>query len=90
MSTVIDSLVLIDNFVAKLDLFVKLLEQDTEAKMRLLRLVQGIALFMTLVLIFVAMYQLHSGRGGSAARSGGTGAQGAARRSDGAGQPCRQ
>ena len=58
---VIDSLVLIDNFVAKIDLFVKLLEQDTEAKMRLLRLVQGVALFMTLALIFVAMYQLHTG-----------------------------
>jgi two-component system nitrate/nitrite sensor histidine kinase NarX len=42
----------IDAFVAKVDLFVKLLEQDTEAKMRWLRLVQGIALFMILVLIF--------------------------------------
>jgi two-component system nitrate/nitrite sensor histidine kinase NarX len=49
----------VDAFVAKLDAFVKLLEQDTEAKMLLLRLVQGIALFMTLVLIFVAMHQLH-------------------------------
>ncbi|MFZ1639845.1 MAG: type IV pili methyl-accepting chemotaxis transducer N-terminal domain-containing protein [Candidatus Contendobacter sp.] len=51
----------VDDFVAKLDAFVKLLEQDTEAKILLLRLVQGIALFMTLVLIFAAMYQLHSG-----------------------------
>lgn len=50
----------IDDFVAKLDLFVKLLEQDTEAKMLLLRLVQGVALFMTLGLIFVAMHQLHT------------------------------
>jgi len=48
-------------FVAKLDAFVKLLEEDTEAKILLLRLVQGVALFMTLVLIFAAMYQLHSG-----------------------------
>ena len=50
-----------DDFVAKLDTFVKLLEQDNEAKILLLRLVQGIALFMTLVLIFAAMYQLHTG-----------------------------
>ena len=50
----------IDAFVAKVDLFVKLLEQDTEAKMRWLRLVQGIALFMILVLIFATMYQLHT------------------------------
>jgi len=49
----------VDDFVAKLDAFVKLLEQDTEAKILLLRLVQGVALFMTLALIFVAMYQLH-------------------------------
>ena len=51
----------VDDFVAKLDAFVKLLEQDTEAKILLLRLVQGIALFMILVLIFAAMYQLHTG-----------------------------
>lgn len=50
----------VDDFVVKLDAFVKLLEQDTEAKILLLRLIQGVALFMTLVLIFVAMYQLHS------------------------------
>ncbi len=51
----------VDDFVAKLDAFVKLLEQDTEAKILWLRLVQGMALFLILVLIFVAMYQLHSG-----------------------------
>ncbi|WP_154724690.1 HAMP domain-containing protein, partial [Candidatus Contendibacter odensensis] len=56
----ITSLDPIDDFVAKLDIFVKLLEQDTEAKILLLRLVQGIALFMTLVLIFVAMHQLNT------------------------------
>ncbi|MDS4025553.1 MAG: type IV pili methyl-accepting chemotaxis transducer N-terminal domain-containing protein [Candidatus Contendobacter sp.] len=50
----------VDDFVAKLDAFVKLLEQDTEAKILLLRLVQGVALFMTLMLIFAAMYQLHT------------------------------
>ncbi|MDG4551343.1 MAG: type IV pili methyl-accepting chemotaxis transducer N-terminal domain-containing protein [Candidatus Contendobacter sp.] len=51
----------VDDFVAKLDAFVKLLAQDTEAKILLLRLVQGIALFMTVVLIFIAMHQLHTG-----------------------------
>ena len=80
----------VDDFVAKLDAFVKLLEQDSEAKILLLRLVQGVALFMTLVLIFAAMHQLHSGRRHATARSGGTGSQGARRRSVGAGQPCRQ
>ena len=51
----------VDDFVAKLDAFVKLLEQDTESKILWLRLVQGMALFLTLALISVAMYQLHSG-----------------------------
>lgn len=50
----------VDDFVARLDAFVKLLEQNTEAKILLLRLAQGIALFLTLVLIFAAMYQLHT------------------------------
>ncbi|MEZ5576828.1 MAG: type IV pili methyl-accepting chemotaxis transducer N-terminal domain-containing protein [Candidatus Competibacteraceae bacterium] len=51
----------VDDFVIKLDAFVKLLEQDTEAKILWLRLVQGMALFLIVVLIFAAMYQLHSG-----------------------------
>ncbi len=50
----------VDDFVVKLDAFVKLLEQATEAKILLLRLIQGSALFMILVLIFIAMYQLHT------------------------------
>jgi two-component system nitrate/nitrite sensor histidine kinase NarX len=50
----------VDDFVVKLDAFVGLLEQDSEAKMLLLRLITGIALFMILVLIFAAMYQLHT------------------------------
>ncbi len=80
----------VDDFVAQLDAFVKLLEQDTEAKILLLRLAQGIALFLTLVLIFAAMYQLHTtvvtplqdlvelarkaGRGDLSVRAGHTGA----------------
>lgn len=51
----------VDDFVVKLDAFVKLLEQDTEAKILLLRLAQGLALFLTLLLIFAAMHQLHYG-----------------------------
>jgi two-component system nitrate/nitrite sensor histidine kinase NarX len=51
----------VDDFVVKLDAFVKLLEEDTEAKILLLRLVQGLALFMTLALVLIAMHQLHSG-----------------------------
>ncbi|MCB1822871.1 MAG: type IV pili methyl-accepting chemotaxis transducer N-terminal domain-containing protein, partial [Candidatus Competibacteraceae bacterium] len=35
----------VDDFVVKIDTFVKLLEEDTEAKILLLRLVQGLALF---------------------------------------------
>ena len=50
----------VDDFVVKLNAFVNLLEQNTEAKMLLLRLITGIALFMILVLIFAAMYQLHT------------------------------
>lgn len=50
----------VDAFVAQLDQFVKLLEKDTETKILLLRLIQGIALFLTLALIFIAMYELHS------------------------------
>ena len=49
-----------DDFVVKLDAFVKLLERATEAKILLLRLIQGSALFMILVFIFIAMYQLHT------------------------------
>jgi len=49
----------VDDFVVQLDSFVNLLEQDTEAKILLLRLVQGVALFMTLVLVFGAMHQIY-------------------------------
>ncbi|MCB1776958.1 MAG: type IV pili methyl-accepting chemotaxis transducer N-terminal domain-containing protein [Candidatus Competibacteraceae bacterium] len=51
----------VDDFVIKIDTFVKLLEETTEAKIRLLRLVQGLALFMTLALVLIAMHQLHTG-----------------------------
>ncbi|MCP5198045.1 MAG: type IV pili methyl-accepting chemotaxis transducer N-terminal domain-containing protein [Gammaproteobacteria bacterium] len=51
----------VDDFVVKIDTFVKLLEEDTEAKILLLRLVQGLALFMTVALVLIAMHQLHSG-----------------------------
>lgn len=50
----------IDNFVSCIDQFVRLLAQETESKILLLRLVQGLALFMTLLLVLIAMYQLHN------------------------------
>lgn len=50
----------VDDFVGELDAFVKLLEQYTETKILLLRLIQGTALFVTLILVFIAMYQLHT------------------------------
>ncbi len=49
----------IDDFVDKINEFVKLLAQHAESKILLLRLVQGLALFMTLLLVLVAMHQLH-------------------------------
>lgn len=48
----------IDDFVDKINAFVKLLAEDAEAKILVLRLVQGLALFLTLLLVLVAMHQL--------------------------------
>lgn len=48
----------VDDFVGQLDVLVKRLEQYTEDRIRLLRLIQGSALFATVVLVFVVMYQL--------------------------------
>lgn len=44
-----------DRFVHKIDDFVKLLEEETERKIRRLRLVQVTILFLTLAAVFVAM-----------------------------------
>jgi two-component system nitrate/nitrite sensor histidine kinase NarX len=47
-------------FVADVDHLVKLLEDDLEGKIRSLRLYQGIALFLILFVIFLAMYLMHT------------------------------
>ncbi|MGC3872268.1 histidine kinase [Halomonas sp. GXIMD04776] len=45
-------------FVDEMDAFVSQLQERAESRIEMLRLVQGIALFLTLVLAFFAMYQL--------------------------------
>ena len=50
----------VDRFVGQIDALVKALEQDTEGKIRLLRLIQGIALAITLLLIGLLIQQMHS------------------------------
>lgn len=50
----------LDNFVAQLDHMVKLLEDDAESKIFLLRLIQGISLFLTLVVVYLTMYFMHT------------------------------
>jgi len=47
-------------FVPKIDHLVQLLEESTESKIKLLSLVQGISLFMTILIIFIAMYDIKS------------------------------
>ncbi|MBY4676369.1 type IV pili methyl-accepting chemotaxis transducer N-terminal domain-containing protein [Marinobacterium arenosum] len=48
----------VDQFVPKIDAMVQLLERSTESKIKLLSLVQGISLFMTVLIIFIAMYDI--------------------------------
>ncbi|MHB1333527.1 MAG: histidine kinase [Sulfuriferula sp.] len=50
----------IDGFVERIDQFVKLLSQNVDAKVTLQRTILGIALFFTIVVIFVSMYMLHT------------------------------
>lgn len=50
----------LDAFVGRIDELVRILEQKTEAKVQLLRLTQGISLFLTLVVIFITMYFLRN------------------------------
>ena len=46
----------LDAFVGEIDGLVRLLEQKTENKVQLLRFIQGISLFLTVVVIFTTMY----------------------------------
>jgi len=48
----------IPGYVDDIDHMVRLLQRDAESKIQLLRLVQGIALFLTLILVFFSMYRL--------------------------------
>ncbi len=50
----------LDNFVAQVDRMVKLLEDDAESKIFLLRMIQGVSLFFTLVVVYLTMYLMHS------------------------------
>lgn len=47
-----------DAFVAALDRMVTLIQQQAERRIQLLRLLQGVALFLTLGLVFFTMYKL--------------------------------
>ncbi len=55
-----DYLSLVDPFVADIDSMVKLLEEDVESKIRLLRLIQIGSLFLTLFVVFLAMYLMNN------------------------------
>ena len=48
----------VETFVAEVDHMVHQLQQEAEGKIQLLRLIQGIALFLTLALVFFTMYKL--------------------------------
>lgn len=50
----------IQTYVQHIDHFVSLLEQVTEAKVAWLRLIQGVSLFLTLAVVYLAMYLLHT------------------------------
>lgn len=50
----------VNDFVVGVDHFVRLLQYASEEKIRTLRMIQGIAMFLTLALVFAAMYGLNS------------------------------
>ncbi len=50
----------LEQFVPRIDKMVQQLELSTESKIKLLSLVQGISLFMTVIIIFIAMYDIKS------------------------------
>lgn len=49
----------VNDFVIEADRLVHLLQQASEEKVQLLRLIQGTAVFVTLAVVFVALYGLH-------------------------------
>lgn len=74
----------VHRFVDDIYEMVNLLEEEAEAKIQLLRLIQGVAILSTMFLVLVAMYQLHTrvvmplrdlGRVADRARQGGLSAR---------------
>lgn len=57
-TTSLDYIDLIERFVHRIDQMVLLLERSTESKIKLLSLVQAISLFMTVLIIFIAMLDI--------------------------------
>ncbi len=56
----LDYLAVVDGFVADIDHLVKLLEDEAESNIQLLRLIQVTSLFLTLFVVFVTMYLMHT------------------------------
>ncbi len=50
----------IGNFVAQINQLVKLLEQELEDKIQWLRLVQGVSLFVIVIVVLLTMYLMHT------------------------------
>lgn len=55
-----DYLANVDDFVATIDNMVKVLETEAEGKIELLRLIQVVSLFLTIMLVFITMYLLNT------------------------------
>jgi two-component system, NarL family, nitrate/nitrite sensor histidine kinase NarX len=51
---------MLDSFVAGIDQMVMLLEWQAEAKIQWLRVIQGVSLFLTLIVVYVTMYLTHT------------------------------
>lgn len=50
----------VDAFVNDIDLLVRLLEDDAEANIQMLHLIQVVSLFLTLSVVFVTMFMMHT------------------------------
>ncbi|GAB4348508.1 MAG: two-component system sensor histidine kinase NarX [Gammaproteobacteria bacterium] len=50
----------VDDYVDDIDRFVFLLERKTESKISILRLIQMVSLFLTLIVVVVTMYMMHT------------------------------
>lgn len=51
---------MVEGFVADIDDFVRLLEEDAESKIQHLRAIQVTSLFLTIAVVFVTMYLMHN------------------------------